>query len=174
VRRVAAFWAIAAVGMWVVGAAARWVPRGALPDPGLLAVVALGLRVGGVPGVLGAFAIGWTADLLSGGLLGQFALLDLLAWAATRVAQRRVDLARPLVLVPFVLGLALGQALGLALLGGVPRPGPEALAVLTRFSIANVVAALGLRPLWTALFDRIDAADPARGPIRLDPGPGLR
>jgi hypothetical protein len=174
VRRIALAWAVAAAGLWIVGAAARWVPRGWLPDPALLAAVGLGLHVGGPPGALGAWAIGWTADLLSGGVLGQFALLNLVVWAAARAAQSRVDLERPLVLVPFVLGLALGQAAGLWALGRVPRAGPETLALLLPFAAANVAGALALRPLWNALLAGVDGSEAPRGTLRLGTSAGLR
>lgn len=173
-RRVALAWAVVAAALWVLGAAARWAPRGWIPDPALLGAVGLGLHVGGAAGALGAWAMGWTADLLSGGLVGQFALLDLAAWAVVRAAQRRVDLQRSVVLVPFVFGLAVAQAVGLSLLGGVPRPGPGVLAVVLPFAAVNVAAALALRPLWLALLGGFDAPDAARGTLRLDAGTGPR
>ena len=173
-RRVAIAWALGAAGLWGVGALARWIPPGWIPDPGLLTALGLALHVGGAPGLVGAWAIGWATDVLSGGLLGQYAFLDLAVWALARAAQGRVDLERPLVLGPFVLALALLQAAGLWALGGIPRPGRETLAILIPYAFVNMAAAIALRPIWSVLLDRPEVGEPVRGAIRLDAGAGLR
>jgi rod shape-determining protein MreD len=175
VRRIALVaWALALVGLWIVGSVAEWVPRGWLPDPSLLVAVALGLRVPGAPGLLTAWAVGWTADLLSAGPLGQHALLDVGAWLLTRAAARRVDLARSVVLVPFVVGLTAAHVVGEWLLGGVPEPGRAALGVAIPHATANAAAALAVRRLFDAVLGRVDPEDPVHGAFRIDAGPGLR
>jgi len=175
VRRIALVaWGLALAGLWIVGSAAAWVPRGWLPDPSLLVAVALGLRVPGAPGLLTAWAVGWTADLLSAGPLGQHALLDMSAWLLTRAAARRVDLARSVVLVPFVVGLSAAHVVGEWLLGGVPEPGRAALAVAIPHATANAAAALAVRRLFDALLGHVDSDDPLHGALRIDPGTGVR
>ena len=100
---------LAAAGLWIIGAAGPWVPRGALPDPALLAAIALGLHLPGARGLLAAWAIGWQADFLSNGPLGVFAFASLLAWIAARIGERQLALARPVALVPFTAVMTIGQ-----------------------------------------------------------------
>ena len=174
-RRIAlAAWGFAVAGLWIAGAVGEFVPRGWLPDPALLVAVALGLRVPGAPGLLTAWAVGWTADLLSAGPLGQHALLDMSAWLVTRAAARRVDLARGVVLMPFVVALSAAHAIGEWLLGGVPQPGRAALAVVIPHAIANAAAALAVRRLFDAVLGRVDPEDPLHGALRIDAGTGVR
>lgn len=174
-RRVAlAAWGLALVGLWIVGGAAEWIPRGWLPDPALLVAVALGLRVPGAPGLVTAWAVGWTADLASAGPLGVHALLDMTAWLLTRAGAQRVDLARSVVLVPFVVGLTAVHAAGEWLLVGVPEPGRAALAVAIPHATANAAAALAVRRLFDAVLGRVDPEDPMHGALRIDPGTGVR
>lgn len=167
-------WAFALVSLWIVGSAAEWLPRGWLPDPALLVAVALGLRVPGASGLLTSWAVGWTADLLSAGPLGEHALLDMTAWLLTRAAAQRVDLARAVVLVPFVVALSAVHIVGQTLLGGVPEPGRAALAIAIRHATANAAAALAVRHLFDALLGRVDPEDPFHGALRIEAGPGLR
>jgi rod shape-determining protein MreD len=175
VRRVAlAAWGLALVGLWIVGSAAEWVPRGWLPDPALLVAVALGLRVPGAPGLLTAWGIGWTADLLSVGPLGTHALLDMGAWLLTRAAAQRVDLARAVALVPFAVGLSALHVAGEWLLVGVPQPGRETLAIAIPHATANAAAALAVRRLFDAVLGRVDPEDPLHGALRIEPGTGVR
>ena len=174
-RRVALAWALAAAGLWITGAAAAWVPRGWLPDPALLAVVVLGMRVGDATGVLGAWSIGWTEDLLCGGPLGQYALLRLLAWGITRLAAQRVDLERPLVLAPFVFALCAGETLALAALGSAPPLGAETLAIGLPHAIVNAVGAIVALAIFDAFCERAGGSgEAARGSLRLDAGTGIR
>ena len=175
VRRVAIAWALAAVGLWLTGAAAAWVPRGWLPDPALLAVVVLGLRVGDAPGVFGAWAIGWTEDLLSAAPLGQFALLQLLFWVVTRLAAQRIDLERSLLLASFVFALCAAESVVLAALGSAPPLGAETLAIGLPHALANAVGAIVARAVFDALIERAGGGgEAARGSLRLDPGAGIR
>lgn len=174
-RRIAlAAWGLALAGLWLVGSAAQWIPRGWLPDPALLVAVALGLRVPGVPGLLTAWAVGWSADLLSVGPLGQHALLDMTVWLLTRAGARRVDLARSVVLVPFVVALSAGHVVGEWLLGGVPPPGSATLAVAIPHATANAAAALAVRRLFDAVLGRVEPEDPLHGALRIDSGAGVR
>jgi rod shape-determining protein MreD len=175
VNRVAlAAWALALAGLWIVGSAAAWIPRGWLPDPALLVAVALGLRVPGAPGLATAWVVGWTADLLSAGPLGRHALLDMGAWLLVRWGAQRVDLARSVVLVPVVVALTAAHVVGEWLLGGVPEPGRAALAVAIPHATANAAAALAVRRLFDAVLGRVDPDDPMHGALRIDPGTGVR
>ena len=173
-RRVAIAWALATAGLWVTGAAAAWVPRGWLPDPALLAVVVLGMRIGDATGVLGAWSIGWTEDLLCGGPLGQYALLGLVGWGITRLAAQRVDLERPLLLAPFVFALCGAETLALAALGAAPPLGAETLAIGLPHATVNAVGAIVALAVFDALCERGGGGEAARGSLRLDAGTGIR
>jgi rod shape-determining protein MreD len=174
VRRIAPAWALALAGLWIAGSAASFAPRGWLPDPALLVAVGAALRLPATQGLLVAFAVGSTADALSGGPLGLQALLDLLAWALTRAAARRVDLTRPVLLAPLAASLTVAHAAGLAMLGGTLEPSPETGAILAAHALANALAAPAVAALLDALVGRFELEEPPRGSLRLDPGAGAR
>lgn len=174
-RRVAlAAWGLALVGLWIVGSAATWFPRSWLPDVTMLVAVALGLHVPGAAGLVTAWAVGGTADLLSGGPLGQQALLDLGAWLLTRAGVQRVDLARTVVLIPFVVGLSVLQLIGQWALVGVPELGGAALAIAIPRAITNAVAALAVQRLFLAVVGRVDPDESGPGALRIDAATGIR
>lgn len=174
-RRVALIaWGLALVGLWIVGSAATWFPRSWLPDVTMLVAVALGLHVPGAAGLVTAWAVGGAADLLSGGPLGQQALLDLGAWLLTRAGVQRVDLARTVVLVPFVVGLSALQLLGQWALVGVPELGVAALAIALPRVTANAVAALAVQRLFAAVVGRVDPDESGPGALRIDAATGIR
>lgn len=169
-----AAWGLALLGLWIVGSAAAWLPRAWLPDVTLLVAVALGLRVPGAPGLAMAWAIGGTADLLSSGPLGLHALLDLGAWLLTRAGVQRVDLARAVVLVPFVVALTALSILGQWALSGVPALSPETLAIAIPQAFTNAAGALAVRRLFEAVLGRVDPDDPGQAALRIDAATGMR
>lgn len=167
--------ALAAAGLFAAGAAAPWVPRGALPDPALLAAIALGLHLPGVRGLIAAWLIGWQADFLSTGPLGGFAFGALLAWIATRLGERQLALARPVALVPFTAALTVGQVALLALLGvGPPAGDPRVLPVLLLHGIANALAVPFVARLFGVVVGGADAPEAPRTALRFDAGAPLR
>ena len=74
-----------------------WLPDLVFLDAGGLAVV-----VGGVEALVVAATLGYAADLFSGSLLGEHALLLVLVCGATRVASLQLHLARSVPRVAFV------------------------------------------------------------------------
>ena len=94
------------------------------PDLALLVVLALGLcweRV--ATGLLLAAGLGFGADLLSGSLVGEHALLRLFVFVGARLASRQLNLrgAAPLAVFAAGVSLAYGLALaGVASFFGVP------------------------------------------------------
>ena len=87
------------------------------PDLGFLVVIALGLHWRSAPGGLAiAAAIGFCADLLSGSLLDELALLRMLAFTAARIASRHLNLRGPLPQAAFVFVLTATNVLGISLL----------------------------------------------------------
>jgi len=175
VRRTGVAWALALAGLFAVGALGLWTPRGWLPDPAFLVALAAGLHLPGVPGVLAAAGAGWSADVLSGGPLGVNGLLDLLVWAAARAGQRRVDLCRASLLVPFAAALGVLHLAGTWALAGLSVPQqPALLAIALPRLVLDAIAAPAVRRLLQALLGRVDVEEPARGTLRIGAGAGTR
>lgn len=174
-RSIATAWLLTAIGLWLAGAMAPWVPRGVLPDPALLAAVAIGLHVPGLRGLVAAWGVGWQQDFLSGAPLGLFALLQLLAWTATRLGERQLALARAVALVPFTAVLTVAQALLVMAIAHGPRfDDPRTIPVLVVHAVVNALAVPFASRLFGATVGRVDAADPGRNGLRLDAGAPLR
>jgi hypothetical protein len=166
---------LAAVALWLTGAAAGWLPRGLLPDPSLLLAIALGLHLPGTRGLVAAWCIGWQADFLSGGPLGLFAFCDLLAWTATRLGERQLALARPVALIPFAAALTLGQVALLAFLDAGPRlEDPGTLPVLVLHAAVNAIAVPFASRAIGALVGSVDAPEAPRSGLRFDAGTPIR
>jgi rod shape-determining protein MreD len=94
-----------------------FIPAHLTPDLGFLIVIAIGLHWRSTAGglVISA-ALGFVADLLSGSLLGEYALLRLLTFGVARSASRRLNLRGSLPQAIFVLFFTAVNALGIALL----------------------------------------------------------
>jgi len=140
---------LGAVAIIFQGAASGLLATRFIPDLGFLIVVAVGARWRSLPGglVLAAL-IGYAADLLSGSLLGQHALLRMLAFLAARVASRSLNLRGSLPQAVFVGLLTLLNALGVAVLTSFFAPPgavfglPPANALLTHAGINAAIAPL--------------------------------
>jgi rod shape-determining protein MreD len=101
----------------VQGAANTLVPARFTPDVGFLIVIALGLHWRSTAGGLVLSAVlGFVADLLSGSLLGENALLRLLAFGSARVASRHLNLRGSLPQAVFVLFFTAVNVVGIGLL----------------------------------------------------------
>ncbi len=169
-RPVLSAWLLAWLLLVATGAFAPWLPHGFAPDPALLIVVALGLRVGGVASLAGAWAIGATADLLSGAPFGYHGLLYVIGWSLTRMAQGQVELRRTSALVPFTLVLSLGLS-GLAALL-LPAPDAWWRAMLPH-AVVNAALVRWVGRGFAALLES-DRGDMLRGPTRLHSGASLQ
>ena len=114
------WWASLGVGLLALviqGALATVLPPPWCPDLGLLLVLCLGLRWRGLAlGLALAFVLGFSADLLSGSLLGQHALLRLVAFATAFVAGRQLNLRGGIPLVAFVSTVTFVYGIAVALL----------------------------------------------------------
>jgi rod shape-determining protein MreD len=99
------------------GALNTFVPARFTPDLGFLIVIALGLYWRSAAGGFAiAAALGFVADLLSGSLLGEQALLRLLAFGVARFASSHLNLRGPLPQAIFVLVFTGVNAVGIGLL----------------------------------------------------------
>jgi len=161
----------------VQGALARTLPPPWCPDLAWLVVVGIGMRW---PGFLSGFGLalllGFSADLVSGSLMGQHALLRLVTYLAAAAASRQLDLsgAVPVAIFVFAMSIAYGLALvsTLSFFAGSTGPGLDFFGTAVAFAFVNVLAA---GPMIAAV-DRVVArfADEEvgrRGSIPLGYGP---
>lgn len=78
------------------------------PDLALLVLISIGLRwEGAASGILLAALLGYATDLLSGSLLGQHALLNIVVFAGTLLGSRQLNLRGVFPLACFAAGIAL-------------------------------------------------------------------
>ena len=99
------------------GALARWVTPPFCPDFGLLLVICLGLRWPTFSsGLVLVGLLGFSADLLSGSLMGQQALLRVFVFAIAFIAGRQFNIRESLPLVGFAASVSFLYGLALYLL----------------------------------------------------------
>lgn len=155
----------------VEGGLAHVLPHWAVPDLSLLVTVAAASALEPGLGLVVAAGSGLGADMVSGPLLGQFALLRLLEFALARAAAAQLDLRRGLPLIVFVFAVIVADgfaqvALGRLFLGSFPLEPVE----LAGLAVSGLVTA-PLAP-WAAAFcrrlrERLDESE-ARRDMRLD------
>lgn len=114
IRQVAVLAALGLAGLVLQGALAALLPAPLLPDFSLLVTVAAAVTAPPLLALAAAAGLGYGADLLSGTLLGEQALLRLLAFAATRLVSGQFHLERGIPLASFCFALGLLDAAGLA------------------------------------------------------------
>jgi cell shape-determining protein MreD len=86
------------------------------PDFALLVVLAIGLRwQGNASGLALVAALGYAADVTSGGLMGGHTLLRMLVYVSARLATRQLNLRGALPLAVFAAGMSV--AYGFAVVG---------------------------------------------------------
>jgi rod shape-determining protein MreD len=99
------------------GALSSFMPARFVPDLGLLIVIAMGLYWRSTGGGLAlALVFGFASDLMSGSLLGQQALMRLLAFSTARLASGHLNLRGAVPQSVFALGFTAVNALGIAVL----------------------------------------------------------
>lgn len=164
----AAGWA----ALLVQSVAARAVPAGLCPELGLLFVVGLGLCVRAPGGLLLAGAVGYAADLLSGSLFGQQALLFVIAFGVTRAATRHLNFRGVATQAIFVAILSTAHAFGLAGLAWLFGLQPVVDAELVRAVLQHAFVNAAFAPWIGAGVGRLAAAlseEEARRGLRLAP-----
>lgn len=88
-----ALFGLAALGLILQGALGTFLPVAYCPDLGLLMLLCIGLHWEGfASGALLASLLGFAADLLTGSLLGQHALLFLCVFAGAQIASSQLNL----------------------------------------------------------------------------------
>jgi len=144
-------------------------PAGLCPDLGLVVVVGVGLQLPGTAGLLLATVLGGLVDVLTGALLGQHAMLFVMAFGVTRLAASQLDLRRGLPTFVLVAALSAGHGLAAVALsrlfsGSVPWPGPERLLVQAGL---DALLALLVLPLLARLVQQLSDVD--RRAVKLAP-----
>lgn len=173
-KRALALLLLGVLATMLQGAVATFAPPLLVPDLGLLMVFAIGFCWrSAAGGVLLAATLGYVADLLSGSLLGQHALLRVLAFGAARLGSRHLNLRGPLPQVVFVAALTSLHALLLATLtsffaGGV-GPGSMAPGDLVAHSLVNALCAPVVAGLTARVVSRLGDEDSARRLVTLEP-----
>jgi len=157
---------------WLQGTLAGLAPAPWLPDLVLLWAIGGAVAVPIGEALLVAATLGYAADVLSGALLGQHALLLVMACAATRGASVQLHLGRTAPRLALVAGLSVlyhaGHAGLVLLFGGGGVPG----GLLLRHAAAPIglnalvgPAVLALAESWAELLAREDEG--VRRPPRL-------
>ena len=136
----------------VHGAANTFVPARFTPDLGFLIVIALGLHWRSAAGGLVISAVlGFVADLLSGSLLGEHALLRLLAFGVARFASRHLNLRGSLPQAIFVLFFTAVNVLGIALLNTFFTSGGG----FDRMTLRDLLPHAAINALFAPLVSRV-------------------
>ena len=154
------------------GALSPFLPAALRPDLSLLVVfgVALGWR-NPATGLALVAAGGFVVDLLSGGLLGQRALLGVLIFGGARMLSLRVGLLGPFPKMLFAGLLTVAHAVGLAALTSFFAPGSGGellrLAPLLLQAVVNAFAAPILIPAVQGLVGWLGGDESARRGTRL-------
>jgi rod shape-determining protein MreD len=146
VRPAAGVLLVGIVLMMVQGAVNAFVPAHFVPNVGLLVVVGVGLHWrSAAAGVAITALLGFAADLLSGSLLGEQALLGFAVFAAARLSSQQLNLRGALPQAVFVLALVCVHALGTLLLDGFfgarTAIAPWMLRVLPIYAAVNAIFA---------------------------------
>ena len=174
VRRAVGLFALGFVALLAQGTLATLMPVWAFPDVVFLVVVGMAVAVGGVESLLVAALLGYSLDLLSNALLGQHALLLVLASAATRIANLQLNLMRTLPRVAFVAGLTVCLDLGHAGLARLFGAGVGVDSEFLRQVAVHAAINATVAPFVVALVQRVSGVlageeEPQRRTLRVQP-----
>jgi len=156
------------------GALATFLPPALCPDLGLLYVLAIALCwKGAAGGLVVAALLGYSADLVSGSMFGQHALLRLLVFSASFLGCRHINLKGALPLVCFAAVICVAYALGAGLLTaffwGDQLLRPRWLADLLPHVLVTAALAPGVASAVAWLWAWLGDASAARRLLQLDP-----
>jgi len=174
VKRVLGLLVVGTLAAMLQGAVAGFIPARFCPDLGFLIAVAIGLCWRSTAGgLVVAASLGFVADLLSGSLLGQHALLRVLAFGAARLPSRNLNLRGPLPQALFVAGLTAANAVAVGALTAFFSPGAgfgiAALGDLPAHACVNAVFAPFVTRATEALLGRLGDEEAGRRLLRLEP-----
>lgn len=171
-RRIAAMLAIVFGIPMLEGALARFLPAAFRPDLPLLVVFALSLSWRNTAtGLVLAAICGFVVDLFSGALLGQHALLSVLAFVAARALSVHVSMIGTLPQMVFAAALTAVHAIGVVGLTTFFTPGADfallrPAIVLPRVAV-NAIVAPAVNAVVTALVAWVVGEEIGRRPLRI-------
>ena len=154
------------------GALAPFLPPAFRPDLALLVVFALSLAWRNTAtGLVLAAICGFVVDLFSGALLGQHALLSVLAFVATRALSVHVSMIGALPQMTCAAALTVVHAIGVVGLTTFFTPGadfslPRFWVVVPRVAV-NAIAAPGVSWIVSGLVAWVVGEDVGRRPLRI-------
>jgi len=172
VRRTLALLAIVFGVPMLEGALAPFLPAAFRPDLPLLVVLALALAWRNTAtGLVLVAMCGFVVDLFSGALLGQHALLSVLAFAAARALSQHVSMIGTLPQIVFAAGLTAVHAIGVVGLTTFFTPGADLAllrpgVVLPRVAV-NALIAPTVNALGAALVAWASGEETGRRPLRI-------
>ncbi len=171
-RRVLALVALAVLVVVFQSACAAVLPAAAVPDLGLLFAIAAGVLAPTLAGLFGTAAAGYTADLLSGALLGHHALLRLGVFGFTCAVSAQFHLRRGFPLAAFAAALTLADAAGSVALHWLFHRelllGPEAAQALLLRTALNAAFAPAVRGLLAWVLELLTEREARRRDVRLE------
>ena len=152
------------------GALATLIPPPWCPDLVLLVLVGIGLRWERAPrGLVLAALIGYATDLLSGSLLGQYALRDLAVFGGTMLATRQLNLRGALPLSFFAASLTLVCGVAMLAITGFFVGGVEVRVRWLSAQLIHAMVAGAFAPFVSAavgrLFDRFGDQEAGQMPM---------
>lgn len=172
IRSALALTALGLAALVLQGTLAALLPPALVPDLGLLVALSAAVSAPALPALALAAGVGFGADLLSGTLLGQQALLRLLAFAGTRFVSGQFHLERGLPLATFCLAVGLLDALGLAglswLFTGASPFGLEGLPTLVVRAVLGAALVPFVHGLVGGLSETLQEGDAPRREVRFD------
>lgn len=171
-KRVITLLGIGIAALVAQGALATLIAPPWCPDLALLVLIGIGLRWSGIAGgLLVAAFLGYATDLLSGSLLGQHALLDLLVFTATLVATRQLNLRGPWPLAFFAMGMTVIYGLLMLAITGFFVGGVELRLAWIGSQVIHALVTGACAPTVSALVGRASGwadDDPAHRSLGLD------
>jgi len=172
VKRIAAILALVFGVPMVEGALAPFLPAAFRPDLALLVVFALSLSWRDpATGLVLAAVCGFVVDLFSGALLGQNALLSVLAFVASRALSVQVSMIGALSQMIFAAGLTAVHAIGIVGLTALFTPGADftmlRLAVLAPRVGVNAITAPAVIWLVSGLVAWVVGEELSRRTLRI-------
>lgn len=171
-RRALALAGLGLAALMLQSVAAAVLPAGLVPDLALLLAVAAAVSAAPIEGMLLATGVGYGADLLSGSLLGQQALLRLGVFVSTRVVSAQFHLKRGMPLAICAMGVTLADAAGTAAIGwlfaGDPLIGLHAPLDLASRALVNALFAPLVVGTLDAVLELLIQREARRRDVRLE------
>lgn len=173
-RTLTALFAVGVFALLVQGTLATLLKAPWCPDLGLLVVISIGLRWRQpATGLVLAAALGFAADLLSGSLFGQHALLRIFVFSSAFLAGRQLNLRGSLPLIVFAVSVSFLYGVAVYLVSsffvGAGAPGVAWVLDGVKHALVNGVFATGVFSIVTRVAVWAGDDDVSARTLRIDP-----